>query len=427
MNRTLLLIGITLLMLTGCAKEAVNPQHLLQSANQAYQDQDFATWLEYMEQLADISPNSPLISYNLACAYARNGKINPALAALEKSITMGFGSFAAQDPDLATLTASPAFTALMEMATALNTPVTSSQVAFTVAEPDLIPEGIARNPIDGSFFIGSLYKSKIIRVDRNGNKSDFTSEHQDGLRPVTGMKVDPVRRELWACSQVSSGNTRQFNPEEMGWSGVFRYDLNTGKLLKKYILFEPEQQHLFNDLIILNNGDVYITDSATGGIYLIRRDKNQLELFLRSAEFIYPNGIARNPNQDKFYMAGSIQGIVLVDLNSATYRPLTLPADVTTVGVDGLYFFKNSLVAIQNGLGRISRFYLDDSGLKVIRQEIIEAGNPHFNIPTTGTLAGNEFYYIANSQMRAFDADGKIYPPDKLNDIVVLKTNLNEF
>ena len=56
----------------------------------------------------------------------------------------------------------------------------SSTTAFSVLEKDLIPEGITYDPVEQAFFLSSLYKSKIIKIDNKGNRSDFTKERQDG-------------------------------------------------------------------------------------------------------------------------------------------------------------------------------------------------------------------------------------------------------
>ena len=44
----------------------------------------------------------------------------------------------------------------------------TSTVAFRVDERDLIPEGLAHDPVTGDFFLGSLFKRKIVRVGRRG-------------------------------------------------------------------------------------------------------------------------------------------------------------------------------------------------------------------------------------------------------------------
>src|SRR3954468_24846939 len=110
-------------------------------------------------------------------------------------------------------------------------PLRSSELAFTIHEKDLIPEGIAYDPTRKEFYVGSLLKRKIVRIDSSGRASNFTSEGQDGLFMVLGMKVDPKRRTLWVCSAAGKG-AKEFD----GHAGIFKYDLRTGKLIRKYVL-----------------------------------------------------------------------------------------------------------------------------------------------------------------------------------------------
>ena len=99
---------------------------------------------------------------------------------------------------------------------------------------------------------------------------------------------------------------------------------------------------------------------------------------------------------------------------------------VTLLGMDGLYFYRGSLVGIQNGVSpaRIMRFYLNPAFDRVERVETLDSGNPLFDVPTTGVLAGDTFYYIANSQLGSFDSMGRILPLNKLKEVVILKVKL---
>lgn len=55
------------------------------------------------------------------------------------------------------------------------------------------------------------------------------------------------------------------------------------------------------------------------------------------------------------------------------------------------------LIGIQNAIGktRVIRIHLDDS-----RVEILESKNPLFEIPLTGAVAGDDYYFIANPGLR---------------------------
>lgn len=73
--------------------------------------------------------------------------------------------------------------------------VTASETAFLL-EKDLIPENIAYDAKTRAFFVGSMYKAKIIRIGADGVVSDFVPSRRDGLLSVLGMKIDPARRGI---------------------------------------------------------------------------------------------------------------------------------------------------------------------------------------------------------------------------------------
>ena len=71
------------------------------------------------------------------------------------------------------------------------------------------------------------------------------------------------------------------------------------------------------------------------------------------------------------------------------------------VRADGLYWHKGSLIAVQNGIGspRIAAFKLWKDGTSVTRTTVLENRTQFTVLPTTGALHGNDFYFIANSQI----------------------------
>jgi sugar lactone lactonase YvrE len=60
-------------------------------------------------------------------------------------------------------------------------PVKSSKKVITIPEKDLFPRGIAYDPLNKNLYISSLYKNKILRIDRKGKVTDFVAENQDGI------------------------------------------------------------------------------------------------------------------------------------------------------------------------------------------------------------------------------------------------------
>ena len=111
-------------------------------------------------------------------------------------------------------------------------------------------------------------------------------------------------------------------------------------------------------------------------------------------------------------MADFSRGISIVEIATRKVRPLAHPRGVTLHSVDGLYTDDLSLVAIQNGPGmeRVVVFGLDPAGEKVTGVRVLEGRSPELAAPTTGAVAGRDFYYIANSGLDALGEDGKLKP-----------------
>jgi hypothetical protein len=305
-----------------------------------------------------------------------------------------------------------------------------SQIAFKINEPDLIPEGTAYDSETKSFYIGSTYKRKIVRIDKNGAVTDFTTEAQDGARSFLGLKVDARRRVLWAVSEHAGGAVpfKGMSRDCLGCAEIFKYDLQTGKLIKKYSLDNKPKQHFLNDLAINSRGDVFITDTVTGEIYFISRRADRLELFYGFGPNTYPNGLDFSSNGKRLFVALQA-GIAVIDLDNKKSVNLKTAAGVKIGGIDGLYFYRNSLLAVQpfEAGKTIVRYYLNKNHDAVTKAETVEASHKLFSQPTTGAIAGGQFYYIANSQLQLFRS---IFQPDgsfdktKLSDVLILKLPL---
>lgn len=296
----------------------------------------------------------------------------------------------------------------------------ASKIAFEVSEKDLIAEGLAYDPVDDCFYLSSIFKRKIVRAEKSGKHADFTSTAQDGLFQVLGMKVDAERRILWACSEVES-----INKETDGYSGIFKYDLTTGKLIKKYVIDNKAGPHLFNDLVFNSARDVFFTDSRAGCVYTINHAKDVIEPFTTPNSFTYPNGIALSSDGRHLFVADA-KGIAVLDPKSARRTQLKPPQNNEIRGFDGLYYYRNSLIGIQNAprLQRVIRLFLNAEVTAVERVEVLDRNNPLFNIPTTGTIVGDEFYFIGNSQLDSLKPDGTIPAPEKLQAVRILKLKL---
>lgn len=125
------------------------------------------------------------------------------------------------------------------------------------------------------------------------------------------------------------------------------------------------------------------------------------------------------------YVADYSKGIFRVNMVTKQIVQLTPGDAVTLLGIDGLYYHRGTLIAIQNGISpqRVVGFRF--SGDRIDQFTTLEANHADFMEPTLGTIVGDEFYYVANSQWPLVN-EKAVLDEQKLTQPVVLKLNLKK-
>lgn len=284
-----------------------------------------------------------------------------------------------------------------------------AEIAFRILEKDLIPEGITYDPASQSFFVSSICKKKIVRIDAQKKITDFIASGKDDIGEVLGLKV--LNGKLWACNNSN------------GRAMIHQFDLSSGKMLKKWELVFEGEKHLFNDLAVTPDGNVFISDSDFGAIYQVSPQLEKPELWLKDNRLRDINGIALIKDESLVVNAS----IGFFKINSKTKEITSLPfQSYFPIGIDGLSSYNQSLIGIQNVVFPVSinQYYLNASLNQIEKARVLVANHLQFNIPTTGTIAGEWFYFIANSQLSNFE-NGKIKDPSKLKEVLIMRVKLN--
>jgi hypothetical protein len=203
-----------------------------------------------------------------------------------------------------------------------------------------------------------------------------------------------------------------YRKEDANRSAMLRYDLATGRLVKRYEVPRDAKAHVLGDMTLSPAGDVYVSDSVDGTVYTIRKGKDELEVLVPKGNFGSPQTPALTPGGKRLLVADYSLGIAIIELKSGGISWLDLPADLALTGIDGLYVAPGGLIAVQNGTHpqRVIRIWTDAAYTKAVRWEAIEKGTPELGDPTHGILVGKQFYYIANSGWGRFNDDGSIDP-----------------
>ena len=422
--QVLILIAVLCLpVVTQTAAEMKTAGDAERAAVAAYRAKDHAEFLRQIE-IANINrPNHSRLIYNQAIAYALNGHKNDAFNSLERLAKMGIGLAFDRNDDLEKLRDDERFQSIMAAVAENLKPLNASSRAFQLRDRSMIAESVAYDDRSNMFYVGSIHQRRIVNVDARGVETEFSTVN-DGLFAVLGMKVDSKRGVLWVATS-SIPQMRGFKEADKGRSGIFKYDLRTRSLVKKYVVPAGEQ-HMLGDLWLDGSGNVYSTDSVSPGIYRIDALKDAIEPFITSDLFASLQGITGGAKENTIYVADYAKGIFRIDIKSKAITQVRPDVNVTLLGIDGLYFHRGSLIAIQNGIipNRVAAFEID--GDRITSTKVLEANHPDFLEPTLGVISGDNFYFVANSQWPLVNEKAELQI-EKLRQPVILKLNLKRF
>jgi hypothetical protein len=343
-----------------------------------------ADWPQFRAAVADLEkrlPNAPdkcALTYEIAKACASAKQWPETMDWLRRVTDLKAGLDPTRDSTFAGLRGTKEFAAIANAVREATPPVSHSEPAFRIAEGDLLPESVAYDPAGKHFYLGSMRKGKVIQCSPSGDCRQFAS----GLGVVIGLKTRD--KGLW----VLNNNDKQ--------SELIHFDLASGQPLRRYPV--AGAPHSFNDLTFAPSGDIFLTDTPAGTVW--RLANGAADLSKIPGKFPFANGIAISSDGTLLYVATYPDGILVVDLKTNRIVPIPHPADLCLATIDGLYFHRDTLIAIQNAFmtPRVVRLYLSRDRRSIERFEVLERRNPLFDGVTTGVLAGDDFYYMANIQ-----------------------------
>jgi len=365
----------------------------LRTASESYRAGDFEGFVRELEQALALNPASLYTRYNLACGYARTGRPDEAIDLLEGLVAAKVDFGMANDADLESLQGRPEFSRLVTRLEAGMAPVSNSRPRYTVEQLGLMPEGIAADPATGRLFFGSMRSGDIFVLDRDNRLSRFATVEHDGVRrAAVGMTVDSGRGLLWSTG-TSFFMNEDFDEESPAPSGLFAFDLETGEPRGQH--FAPGDSEGFNDVAVSPTGEVWATGAA-----LRRLDEESGRMVTVDVDppVFGSNGIAFTPDGRTLFVSSYPVGLIAIDTASGRSRTVSAPPDTPLYGVDGLYWHRGDLVAIQNGIQpwRLLRLQLDEERTAVEAVRIIEFANPDI-LPMTGAILDDEIHYIGRA------------------------------
>lgn len=393
-------IILTVLLVNSTLSFSQSQREIYNESTKAYENKDYGVFLKFTQKLDSLRPFHPTYTYNLASAYALNGKTDKALSILRKLVLMNNTTAFETDEDFKSLLGTESFNAVLKLKNDQNKTVASSKQVVTLSEKDLHPEGLIYLPKTKTWLASSIRKRKIVSFDINtGLCSDWLKE--DKMLAVLAMKAD--EKYLWVAT-AAFPETESFIKEDEGKAEVLKVDLKTKKIIKR---FSVEGNHIFGDLIVAKNGIVYISDSGKPMVYKIENDVIS-EFVSFANDGFNLQGLAFCKDQSKLFIADYLKGIAVIDIKSMNKTWLNFPEEATAKGIDGLVFYDNTLITIQNGVKpiRVVQFRLNEQQNQITGFKVLDNNRPEFNEPALATIVGGMFYFFANSPWGAYDKNG---------------------
>lgn len=371
-------------------------------------------------------PAHPTALYELALAQAQGGKVEPALDTLERLADQGLSYDIADDAGFAAIRGQGRFKRLQREFKENRRKRGRAEEHFTLLDPHYIPEGLAHDPDEGVYYIGSVRHRRIDRVRRGGKATEFVGAVSGRLWAPMGMTVDARRDLLWVAT-AAVPEMEGASDADLGRSAIVGFDLDTGKPKRYFPLKEPGP-HVLGDVIVKRDGTLFTSDSRGGLVYAVDTAKGSFEALTKPGDLGSPQGLALTEDQRHLYIADYTRGLFRLKLRDRTLERVEAADDVCLYGIDGLYRHEDQLVAVQNGIRphRVVRLELSNSGRRVRAARVLAQNLPDFDEPSLGVVVGRRFMFVANSQWGRFDDKHRLPPKDTMRRPVVLKVDIVE-
>jgi sugar lactone lactonase YvrE len=403
-------LAILLLLVTGStanqgASAVVRFQTLQASLRRSRDRKDWRSSVTSARQLKEFVNSSPDSVLELARAEIHVGELADAARNLRQFARMGQSTRLLEtSSEFAPLRNLAGFSEIQRTMQANRSSIGLASTAFLLSDSQLLAEDLDYDPQAKQFLVTSVREKKIISI-ANRVIRDFAKAPDDW--PLLAIKVDSRRGLVWATEVAIEGLIFAAQ-SDWGRSAVLCYDLRNGKLRRR---IEGPPGSALGDMTLSGDGDVIVSDGEGGGVYRVLPQNDILER-LDKGDFVSPQTPAMHPDGKHIFVPDYVRGIGLLDLASKQVQWLSTEDRFALNGIDGLYFDRGRLIAVQNGTSpeRVVAFRLNATLTRIESEKIIERSTPTIGDPTHGVMVDGGFYYIANSGWDIVDDHGNVKP-----------------
>ena len=229
-----------------------------------------------LQSQLDVSPNDPVLLYNLAADYAAKCDSANTLALLHKVASSDGGLDPAQYRGFAFVRDSEEFKAIVAQIRAKNPPRVQSHTVFVIKEAESFSGRHGLRPIQRSCVCRECTaKNRLDKQERHGARLSKTRRRRSGIR--CGI----ARRRKAETAVGSELALRGCCPRRSDMvQGLFVYDLVTGKRITTFVSPDKTGGYLNDVTVAPSSGDAYTTNTDNGAVYIARRGSRELQIFL---------------------------------------------------------------------------------------------------------------------------------------------------
>ena len=299
--------------------------------------------------------------------------------------------------------------------------VSRSRVVATLADSSFWPEGVDYDPRTGRYYLASVRHGTIAELRRDGSVRELWPRGRRGVGAVLGVRVDTARGVLWATTS-SLPQAEGFKPGDHPIAALLRVRISDGTIERRWDVAPAPRGHVLGDLAVAPNGDVWMTDSFEPIVYRLRAGGDTLEP-ISSPLFRSLQGAAPTADGRTLFLSDYSRGLLALDVATGEVTRVEDAADMSSRGCDGIILdARGAIIAVQNGVSpaRVVRFVVDSARRHVLSATVIDRNPAIADEPTIGTIAGDSFVYVANSQWEKYDEAGRRKPGVALTAPVLL-------
>lgn len=400
-----LYLGITLLIgFSLLGQEEKTVQDYYNAATQAYEQKAYDVFLENIRAADEMRPNHPAIVPKVAAAWALTGRKIRGIQKLNQMILMDATFEFDNNPDFESLKSHKGYKKLLTLQKTLTTIEENDEHFQTIDAGHLHPESFALLD-NGEILLGSVREKKIVKVSADGTVSDWI----DTPYSVLGMKLDADGDNLWV-STAAMPEMKDYDEADKGKSVVLQVDIISSQIIQG---ISYDEESIIGDLEVDQKNRIWLSNSMTPFLsrdetdtssYLGAFNRKQFDL---SDGYFNLQGLTLTDDERFLYVSDYIKGLFRIDIDRTDIDDVFAPESSLLKGIDGLYYYDNSLIAIHNGTKpyKIVQYFLNDSGLNIDSERIINRGGNSLGEPTLGQVKDGYFYYLANSPWQAYDRE----------------------